>query len=218
VQVLRLILEYAAKEWAVISNAPVTSVLLFIFAFTLAYLAARWRYSGVIDGLKGQRELLTNQIADYKERLGLVPSDKTAYAKLTIRELKAEVAQYAAQLKEASSYLDNGEIFRIPAKHKELEKTLARTDSQEERDRLEQEFWAKAAYFNAVEIRMRTDLYESEYKPKVITLRNEMIRRLPEKATVPSDIYERLVSPTALDDIAEDLKRLAALLPERDSQ
>ncbi|HEX7332791.1 MAG TPA: hypothetical protein VF290_14905 [Pyrinomonadaceae bacterium] len=200
-----------------ISNAPVASILLFIFAFTLAYLAARWRYSGIVDVLKGQRELLTDQIADYKERLGLVPSDKTSYAKLTIRELKAEVAQYAAKLKEASSYLDNGEIFRIPAKHEELQKTIARTDSPEERDRLEQEFWAKAAYFNAVEIRMRTDLYEHEYKSKVITLRDEMIRRLPVK-TVPSIMYDRLVSPTALADIAVDLERLAALLPERDSK
>jgi hypothetical protein len=181
VQLLRLILEYAAKEWAVISNAPIASLLLFIFAFTLAYLAARWRYSAVIDAMKGQRELSADQIADYKERLGLVPSDKTSYAKLTIRELKAEVAECVAGLKQASTYLDNSMIFRLPAREKEFEETLAKIDSPEEMVKLEQEFWAKVAYFNAIEIRMRTDIYEHEFKSKIVTLRDEMIRRLPVK-------------------------------------
>jgi len=100
VDILKFILEYAAKEWAVIRQAPAAAFILFVSASLLAYGALSWRYAGQIESLTGQNSLLKDQVEDYRERLGLVSADKTAYSRLTNQELRKAVFEYQTKLEE----------------------------------------------------------------------------------------------------------------------
>jgi len=97
--IIRFILEHAAKEWALIKGAPSTAFILLASDFVLLLVAFKWRYAGQIESLAGQNNLLRDQVADYRERLGLAPPDKTAYSKLTNREVKKAVADFVSKLR-----------------------------------------------------------------------------------------------------------------------
>lgn len=67
--------ELLSKEWGVLSQAPFAFVLLSVAAFELAYLAARWKYSSVVEQVKASNQTLnerlhlkSEQAEGYKER------------------------------------------------------------------------------------------------------------------------------------------------------
>ena len=68
-------LELLAREWSVVSQAPLAFALLAVSMFGLAYFAARWKYTSVCeqvraanDTLKERLHLKTEQAEQYKDR------------------------------------------------------------------------------------------------------------------------------------------------------
>jgi hypothetical protein len=47
---------YMANEWAVVSQAPFSFIMLAVIMFGIAYLAAQWRFTAVIDQVKASNE------------------------------------------------------------------------------------------------------------------------------------------------------------------
>jgi hypothetical protein len=50
--------EYISKEWGVISQAPFAFVILSAITFGLAYLAAKWKFTTVIEQVKASNDTL----------------------------------------------------------------------------------------------------------------------------------------------------------------
>jgi sulfur relay (sulfurtransferase) DsrC/TusE family protein len=69
------LIEYLAKEWSVVSQAPFAFLILAVIMFGVAYWAAKWRFTAVIDQVKASNETLkerlhlkTEQSESYKDR------------------------------------------------------------------------------------------------------------------------------------------------------
>lgn len=54
--------EYIGKEWAVVSQAPFAFLTLSAIMFGLAYLAAQWRFTAVIEQTKASNETLKERL------------------------------------------------------------------------------------------------------------------------------------------------------------
>ena len=75
-----------------------------LYSIRVSFLVGLWRfklrYAGQNESLTGQNSLLKDQVEDYRERLGLVSADKTAYSRLTNQELRKAVFEYQTKLEE----------------------------------------------------------------------------------------------------------------------
>lgn len=66
-------------EWRVLTGAPILSLGLLAAGAVMAYLAARWRFSGKIEHLEERIRLREDRIADYEEKLkGASPEEAKA--------------------------------------------------------------------------------------------------------------------------------------------
>jgi len=215
--IIRFILEHAAKEWALIKGAPSTAFILLASDFVLLLVAFKWRYAGQIESLAGQNNLLRDQVADYRERLGLAPPDKTAYSKLTNREVKKAVADFVSKLRNFADRAEGSNHNRRDPFRNEIRIAAEQSKTDAER----QEIYRKSmdhymqdsiAWHRAVEVE-----YQRDYKSLALISRDEMLNRLPPQSQPPMRfiIYEALAGPSPLEDIITDLQRLAALLPDR---
>lgn len=61
-RILLKVLEYATENWQVLESAPLPFLLVLFGGFVCAFLAARWRYGGIIDHKKGEIDNLTSQV------------------------------------------------------------------------------------------------------------------------------------------------------------
>lgn len=72
------IVQYFAKEWAVIAAAPVTFIIAALLLMGLAYTAASWRFGGIIQSQRAQIELLDRKLssvpggADFERRKAII--------------------------------------------------------------------------------------------------------------------------------------------------
>ncbi|MGA2223467.1 MAG: hypothetical protein ABSH41_03375 [Syntrophobacteraceae bacterium] len=82
------LLVYLAKEWGVVSKAPSTFVILAVMMCTVAYLAARWLYKGIISNRDSEITLLKAQRDDYRDKLGGATPDQ---AKARIDDLETRI-------------------------------------------------------------------------------------------------------------------------------
>ena len=78
-----------------------------VIAFGLAYAAANWRYSGIIeqlrerlDSMKERLEAKDGQLDEYRERLHLVPAAGSEFSRLTHSELKERALTVVRDLRQ----------------------------------------------------------------------------------------------------------------------
>lgn len=199
-----------------IKSAPAASFILFALAFAILYVAFNWRYTGQIESLTGQANLLKDQVADYRERLGLAPADKTTYSKLTNQELKDSVSEFVVRLREFASRTD---ATLPPDLSIEQARAMSKATTEEERAEISQRFWQRQIAMYREQANAKMLEYQQKFRTQAIVLRDEMLRRLPVQppSKVPV-IYDMLVGPTPAYDIAMDLERLSSLLPVRKSR
>jgi hypothetical protein len=81
---------YLGKEWSVISQAPLIFIMAAMVVCTIAYLAARWRYTGRISHLVERINLRDDRIAEYERKLGGATPDE---AKARLDALEAKVSE-----------------------------------------------------------------------------------------------------------------------------
>jgi len=185
---LEKIIEFIKNEWSTISSAPFTFLILLVLAFSLAYLASSWRHQGIIDLLREQLsvhkdriEIKDDQIAEYRERLHLVPSDTTEFTKLTNKELKEK----------ALNLLQNLRSFLSERERKQRE-ILFSGREQDYRNLTEEErrkAWNEETKKSMMDSLKTSADYDTLYKVDAILLRDELLSRLPKGSKNEKDWY-----------------------------
>jgi hypothetical protein len=201
-------LEHVFKEWGVIKQAPLAFFASIVVGALLGVGVASWHYSEHISTLEGR-------IADYKERLGLIPPDKSAYSKLTNQELKHEVADFVPKLREFHHESQMSE----PNFWDEETKELRNAQTEEQRKEIMQRYFDADKRVTEQWYRQREERFNKEFQAKAMVLHDELRRRIPADKAGPAHNmdYEALAGPSPINDIATDLERLSNLLPESTS-
>jgi hypothetical protein len=195
------LIDHLAKEWTVIKEAPIALVLCFLLGVVVAWLFARHSF--------GERiALLERIIEDYKERLGLVPTDKMAYSKLTNLELRRAVGEFVPKLR----------AFGASIKDESLRQTMSTQMSQAKSEDERHQLWQRQTTQLLQMSARHQQNYDENFKTQAIVFRDEMLRRLPKQErnrVLVDTTYVYLAGPNPVGETASDLEQLSVLLPQR---
>lgn len=95
---LQEFLDHIAREWGVITQAPMTFIAATLVMAALAYGASRWRFGGTIESLQHRLALKEDQLADYRDKLKGASPDE---ARARLDGLESRVEELRAQLNHA---------------------------------------------------------------------------------------------------------------------
>ncbi len=208
------IIEFIKNEWSTISSAPFTFIILFVLASSLAYLASTWRYQGIIDLLreqlseqKGRMEIKNEQLVEYRERLRLIPSDATQFTKLTNKELQAKSLKLVQELRTFLSEREKRQREILFSGWRQNYKNL----TEEQR----QKAWNEETKTSMIDSLQTNADYDAKFKVDAILLRDELLSRLPKGSKNEREYrtYEHPTNPIGMGMVADDLERMAKLLP-----
>lgn len=94
-------------EWNTVIQAPFSFFLIAVIAFTAAYLASRWRYSGVVEQVREQMNTLqqrllqkTEQAENYKDRALKFDEKLSEVVSSDIPELCARTLAFVSRLRD----------------------------------------------------------------------------------------------------------------------
>ena len=208
------LLEYIAKEWSTISQAPFAFMILASIMFGIAYLAAKWRFTAVIEQVKASNETL-------KERLHLKSEQAETYKERAFKydEKVMEVVDSSEiTLKEKSlDFVKNLREFveRFKREDQAVQDNewneMAQSTNENERNKLWQKFTSASSRLS----NDRNSEYERRFKVDAILLRDELRSRL--KDYKPSDrfresAYEYPTNYFGFNDVANDIEIMAKSL------
>lgn len=208
------IIEFIKNEWSTISSAPFTFIILFVLVFSLAYLASSWRHQGIIDllrqqisGQKGRIEAQNEQIVEYRERLHLIPADATEFTKLTNKELQEKSLNLVQNLR---TFLLEGEKNQREILFSGWRQNYKDLSKEELQKAWNEETRRSMMYY----LKTNAD-YNDRFKVNAILLRDELLSRLPKgsKNERRYRTYEHPTNPIGMEMVADDLERMAKLLP-----
>ena len=202
------------KNWQVVAQAPFAFVLLAASMFGLAYLAARWRYATIVDQTKAANEALkerlhlkTEQAESYKDRAikydqkvwEVVESDSAALRDKALN-LVGQVREFIDRYRRQDEAVQQNEWVE-----------MTKAEGEEERQNL----WHKFTNASSRVSNDRNSEYERRFKVDTLILRDELRSRL--KDYKPEDridhIYEHPTNYFGFNDVANDLEKMAKLLP-----
>jgi len=211
---LEKLIEVIKNEWSTISSAPFTFIILFVLAFSLAYVASTWRYQGIIDLLreqvtssKNRIEIKDDQISEYRERLHLVPSDTTEFSKLTNKELYDKTINLVQKIR---TFLTAREMTQ-----RELLYSGYKTDYRKLTEEERQKAWNEETRKSMMDSLKMSSEYDANYKIDSILLRDELLSRLPKGSKNEQEYrtYEHPTNTIGMSMVVDDLERMAKLLP-----
>ena len=94
------IVQYFAREWAVIGHAPVTFIIGALLLMAAAYAASSWRFGGIIESQRAQIDLLARKV-------DALPDGKTSVKRRAITDtLGAFLARGSALMTSARNHTD----------------------------------------------------------------------------------------------------------------
>lgn len=206
--------EYMEKEWSVVSKAPFAFLILSAIMFGLAYLAAKWRFTAVIDQTKASNETLkerlvqkSEQAESYKDRAlkfdervqQVVDSDAVALKERTLEVVK-NLREFIERHKREDDRISVIERSAMRLAQTEEERNAAWERNTNEIMRLTNE---------------RNAEYDRRFRVDVIMLRDELRSRLP--SYEPQERHHDMMyaHPTnyfGFNDVASDLERMAKML------
>lgn len=214
------LIEYIAKEWVTISQAPFSFLILAVIIFGVAYLAAKWRFTAVIDQVRATNETLkerlhlkSEQAESYKDRAlkfdekvqQVVDSDEVALKERTL-DLVKNLREFIERHKR--------EYDRIS----EIEREAMRSAQTEEEKNKE---WNK----NISEImRLSNETnaeYDRRFRVDALMLRDELRSRIPNYKPLSHHndmMYEHPTNYFGFNDVASDLERMAKMLTRQSTQ
>lgn len=207
-------LELLAREWSVVSQAPLAFALLAVSMFGLAYFAARWKYTAVCEQVRAANETL-------KERLHLKTEQAEQYKE---RALKYDEKVWSVVESDTSS-LTQKALTLVAGIREFIERHQRHDESVRENEWVEmtravdeadkQRLWQK---FTSASSRLSTERnaeWERRFKVDALMLRDELRSRL--KNYQPDEhadhMYEHPTNYFGFNDVATDLERMAKLLP-----
>lgn len=204
------LLKTIKDEWAVVSAAPFSFLILAALMFAAAYFVARWRYTGILDQAKAKQETLA-------ERLHLRSEQTESYREKASKydQILAEVVDSgAAELKDKALRLV-GDIREFIGRFRRLETSqiesrfFSSAHAGSEGDQWVQQ--VRGILNNSLE---RISEYDRRFKTEAIILRDELRSRLPDYK--PDESFEGAYeSPTnffGFEAVANDLETMAKLL------
>lgn len=213
------ILEYISKEWAVISQAPFAFLILGALMFALAYLAAKWKFTVLVDEVKAKNETL-------KERLLLKTEQAESYKDRALKydeNIQQVVGSDEIMLKDKTLEVVKN-LRDFIERHKREDDRVSNLERSAMRDANTEEDKNKAWERNTSEImRLSNDRnaeYDRRFKVDAMLLRDELRSRLPNYE--PSErhhdmMYEHPTNYFGFNDVASDLERMAKLLTSHSS-
>jgi len=199
-------LEYIEKKWPALKT-PIALLLILIGAFVAGRIDTSWRYEGQIKSLQERLEAKDDQLADYRERLHLVPTDQTAYSRLTNDELKQRALSLVSKIRNFVERIEEEDRKALDA-----QVTAIRTAKSEEgKNQIWQQYTQESVRSS---LEHKSD-YDKRFKIETILLRDEILSRLPEETRKghAQDMYEYPINPLGMKEVADDLERLARSLP-----
>lgn len=205
--------ELITTEWVVVSQTPIAFVLVAVSMFGLAYAAARWKYSSVVDQVRASNEtikerlhLKTEQAEQYKERAlkydekvwAVVESDTSSLAQKALT-LVAGIREFIERHRRLDDSVQENEWSEMTRAPNEAEK---------------QRLWNK---FTSASSRLSTERnaeWERRFKVDALMLRDELRSRLKdyEPKEHVAHRYEHPTNYFGFNDVAADLERMAKLL------
>lgn len=211
---LERFVEYLGKNWAVLMQAPLVFLGAFVLALIVAWVGANWvatqrigilqeRLAGLQERLAGKDDL----IEEYRQRLHLAPPNQTAYSRLSNGELKQRALNLVGRIRD---FLQDSDGELRGASLRQME-SMRKARSEEERNAI----WQRqtSELFSAYS-KLTAD-YDRNFKIEAIVLRDEIFSRLPESARGRRpDVYEYPTNTLGMREVADDLERLAKLLPQ----
>lgn len=206
--------EYISKEWSVVSQAPLAFLILAAIIFGLAYLAAKWRFTAVIDQTRASNETLkerlhlkSEQAESYKDRAlkydekvqQVVDSDALALKERTLEVVK-NLREFIERHKREDDRISAIERSAMRSAQTEEERNAAWERNTNETMRLSNE---------------RNAEYDRRFRVDAIMLRDELRSRLPDYEPLERHhdmMYEHPTNYFGFNDVASDLERMAKML------
>lgn len=208
------LIEYIAKEWSVVSQAPFAFLILAAIMFGLAYLAAKWRFTAVIDQIKASNDALkdrlhlkSEQAESYKDR-ALKYDEKVQQVvdsnAVALKERTLEVVKNLREFIERHRREDD----RVSA----LERSAMRSaQTEEERNAA----WERNTNETMRLSNERNAEYDRRFRVDAIMLRDELRSRIPNYEPLERHhdmMYEHPTNYFGFNDVASDLERMAKML------
>ncbi len=208
------LIEYIAKEWSVVSQAPFAFLILAAIMFGLAYLAAKWRFTAVIDQVRASNEALkdrlhlkSEQAESYKDRAlkydekvqQVVDSDAVALKERTLEVVK-NLREFIERHRREDDRVSALERSAMRSAQTEEERNAAWERNTNETMRLSNE---------------RNAEYDRRFRVDAIMLRDELRSRIPNYEPLERHhdmMYEHPTNYFGFNDVASDLERMAKML------
>ncbi|MFQ2110222.1 hypothetical protein [Aeromonas rivipollensis] len=208
------LIEYIAKEWSVVSQAPFAFLILAAIMFGLAYLAAKWRFTAVIDQIRASNEALkdrlhlkSEQAESYKDRAlkydekvqQVVDSDAVALKERTLEVVK-NLREFIERHRREDDRVSALERSAMRSAQTEEERNAAWERNTNETMRLSNE---------------RNAEYDRRFRVDAIMLRDELRSRIPNYEPLERHhdmMYEHPTNYFGFNDVASDLERMAKML------
>lgn len=200
-------------EWAVISMAPFSFLILATLMFGAAYVIARWRYTAIIEQIKASRETLTErlhlrseQTESYREKAAKYDEKLAEVVDSGQGELRDKTLKLVGDLRE---FIDRTERLEHKTRSDQWF-NAGQGDTENERVRRWDEY-SRTMISNTYE---RNDEYDRRFKGDAMILRDELLSRLP--GYEPQDqgeySYEKPTVLAGFHFVADDLERMAKAL------
>lgn len=211
------LIEYISKEWSVVSQAPFTFLILAAITFGLAYLAAKWRFTAIIDHVKASNETL-------KERLHLKSEQSESYKDRALKyddKVHQVVDSDEVALKEKTlEVVKNLREFIERHKREDDRNMMERRSSSSPSEEQRQADW-EAQTNNMMRLSSeRNAEYDRRFRVDVMMLRDELRSRLPDYKPQEDHLdmmYEHPTNYFGFNDVASDLERMAKMLTSQAS-
>lgn len=206
-------IELLAKEWVVVSQAPIAFATLAVGMFGLAYFAARWKYTSVVEQVQASNDTLnerlhlkSEQAEQYKDRA--LKYDEKVWA--VVESNTASLAQKSLLLvSQIREFIDRHKRQDESVMEHEWVEMAGAVDDIEKR-----RLWSKFTGATSRLSNERNAEWERRFKVDAIMLRDEMRSRLkgykPDERSV--HVYEHPTNYFGFNDVAADLERMAKLL------
>jgi len=200
--------DFLLREWNTLKDAPLVFFVLLIFGIAIGLLTGTWLFKAALD-IRDQRLLAKDDlIAEYRERLHLVPgSDKSSFSLLTNKELKEKTFLFVKAMREFRARI---ELQQNSLLDQEMTAMRAAT-SEEERNKLWEQHTRQltGSHFDL------ESQYSKKFRVDAVLIRDELLTRLPTFVDPKADHWYEL--PGAYWSslyVADDLERLGKILPE----
>jgi hypothetical protein len=208
------VFEYISKEWAVIAQAPFAFLILGALMFGLAYLAAKFKFTVLVDEVKAKNETL-------KERLLLKTEQAESYKDRALKyddNVQQVVGSDEIALKEKTLEVVKN-LRDFIERHKKEDDRVSGVERSVMREAVTEEEKNKAWEKNTNEImRLSNDRnaeYDRRFRVDAMLLRDELKTRLTDYEPLErhhDHMYEHPTNYFGFNDVASDLERMAKLL------